>query len=476
MAKDTQRVRNMTLTDTLTFGINSRMRKKSGNDYINIDVEDLAELSNIVDVDGNTQVGISAGDSITAGSGTNNSSFGHSAGTAITTGDNNVSIGEDAGLAITTGSGNTAVGTGAAAAAITVADITAVGLDALKLSTAAGNVAVGARALDANVTGLRNVAVGVDAGGAQAGTTDDDNVWIGNTAGLVATGSASGGNVGVGSNAMLASTTSIDCVAVGFNALAAQVTGNSNVAIGADAMLVAAGATDDDSVAVGTGALRAANGGAGENTAIGSEAGASITTGNNNTMIGRSSGVTLTTGSNNICIGADTAVSATGSANQFAIGKGVVNTADKAIVIGDASDHIRCDWGSDATWDKVSDGRMKNVVGESRLGLSFINQLSPIVYYKKPVSEWPEKWGIDAEEYPTITDVPIHGMVAQDVKKALDNEKVEDFSGWKVDDKTGRQRLAEGMFIYPMINAVNELTVLVEKLQKQVTSLKGKKH
>jgi hypothetical protein len=389
------------------------------------------------------------------------------------TDDNCVAVGFEALTAMNgTASGdNTAVGAGALKAAVTTIDATAVGKDALAASTANGNTAVGARALDANVTGLRNVAVGEDAGGAQAGATDDDNTFIGYNAGLLANGSASGGNVAIGSLAMDAATTAIDCTAVGFNALGANVTGNANVAVGSDALLVAAGATDDDSVAVGTGALRAMNGSAsGENTAVGSEAGATVTTGVNNTVVGRlAGGTTLTTGTGNTVVGADSTTSAAGSIDQIVLGRGVTGVADAAITLGNGTRAITCNYDADQTWDAPSDLRMKNVHGDSRLGLSFINRLSPIEYTFKPVSEWPEEWGIDGDE--PLSDKRILGLGAQDVKAAMDAESEIVFHGWDENAETGQQMVGESAFVYPLINAVNELTAMVSNLEAKIKVL-----
>ena len=57
-------------------------------------------------------------------------------------------------------------------------------------------------------------------------------------------------------------------------------------------------------------------------------------------------------------------------------------------------------------------------------------------------------------------------MIAQDVKAALDKEGVDTFGGWMEDD-TGAQRLAQEMFIYPLINAVKELSAKVEALENK---------
>ena len=58
-------------------------------------------------------------------------------------------------------------------------------------------------------------------------------------------------------------------------------------------------------------------------------------------------------------------------------------------------------------------------------------------------------------------------MLAQDVKKALDEEEVNTFGGWMEDD-TGAQRLSQEMFIYPLINAVKELSAEVDELKKKL--------
>ena len=104
---------------------------------------------------------------------------------------------------------------------------------------------------------------------------------------------------------------------------------------------------------------------------------------------------------------------------------------------------------------------MKNVLRDSELGLAFINDLNPVVYTKKPVAEWPKEWGATQE---TKVGVEIHGLVAQEVREALDRADVEKFSGWR-EEKNGRQFIGEAAFVYPLIKAVNELTARVERLE-----------
>jgi hypothetical protein len=61
----------------------------------------------------------------------------------------------------------------------------------------------------------------------------------------------------------------------------------------------------------------------------------------------------------------------------------------------------------------------------------------------------------------------MHGMVAQEVKEAIDKSGVERFGGWK-EDEDGCQRLSKEMFVFPLIKAVQELSQQVEDLKKQI--------
>ena len=53
-------------------------------------------------------------------------------------------------------------------------------------------------------------------------------------------------------------------------------------------------------------------------------------------------------------------------------------------------------------------------------------------------------------------------------KAALDKENVDTFGGWKEDKDTGQQYLSQEMFIYPLINAVKELSAKVEELESKL--------
>ena len=187
----------------------------------------------------------SNGSILTATLGTDNVHLGEGAGDSIASGGNyNVTIGKDAGTAITTGDGNIAVG-----------------FEALKTEDANGkNIAIGYQALkvlDAGADGF-NTVIGYQAGTSMS--TGQVNTLIGHQAGD------------------------------------AMTTGNNNVAIGHEAL--GAEAQGDRNVAVGVGALQSQENNSDvdvNNTAVGYNAGLSLTTALNNTVIGAGAGDAVTT-------------------------------------------------------------------------------------------------------------------------------------------------------------------------------------
>jgi len=104
-------------------------------------------------------------------------------------------------------------------------------------------------------------------------------------------------------------------VVIGDEAGTALTTGDSNVAIGFKALF-----TEDAhgaNVAIGDSALRNLNAGAnGFNTAVGNEAGTSVTTGLQNTLIGARAGDALTTSSDNVAMGHEALSSQVDGASQ----------------------------------------------------------------------------------------------------------------------------------------------------------------
>ena len=390
---------------------------------------------------------------------------------AVNTGVNNTFVGFEAGNDNTSGTNNTALGFSSLDVNITGANNTALGSNALGANTVSNNTGIGYNALAVNTTGLENVAVGYQA--LDANTTG-------------------GGNTAVGFNALTTSTTGVRNTAVGAYALQANTTGSDNAAFGAHLSNswapLFSNTTGSNNAAFGSGALPkntiASNNTAigvgslfenttgSSNTAVGRQALEANTTGLQNTAVGHTAGDVITTGSQNICIGFATDPSANNGLGQITIGYGLSGQGNYHVTMGTSSSKIYVNYTSTGTWTQTSDETLKNVIGEDSLGLSFINRLNPVTFTWKPQDEL----SVDHPHYsPTNkkdTSVVMHGLLAQDVKAAMDAEGCTTFNGWD-QGPDGVQAVSREMFVTPLINAIKELSAQVTALQAEVNTLKG---
>ena len=252
------------------------------------------------------------------GAGAMNVAIGRNALDASTGGTWNVAVGYNT---LTTGTGNdmnVAVGY-EALKTTTVDNLTAVGYQALTAHTNGANAtAVGSGALDANTTGGYNTAVGTDSLGANV--QGGNNTALGSGA-LSTLKEAVGNNTAVGTNALklLDGAAAQYNVAIGSNALAAATDVSANVAIGDQALEALDG-----------------SGGAGNNTAIGWQAGNAATSGYNNVLVGWQAGLALETGDYNTVIGMQAGDNIIGGGNNTIIGgrAGNITSGDSNIIIG----------------------------------------------------------------------------------------------------------------------------------------------
>ena len=383
----------------------------------NIAIGDTALDSNTTGTS-NTALGWHAlTDNTTGGS---NTALGWNTLASNTIGQNNLAVGYVALNANTTGTNNVGIGYGTLQLNVSGISNTAVGIQALNTSTVDGLTAIGFQALKANTTGTYNTAVGYAA----------LNV---NTTGTQ--------NTAVGYNALNDNTTGIQNTAVGSHALQANTTGTNNTAVGLNALY---------SNTTGT-----------YNTALGSQALQANTTGSNNTAVGYNTGLLLTTGGSNQVFGDSITLSAAAT-GRIAIGRNFTQGVDNSVIIGNATARISCPYTVSATWTFSSDERIKNVIGKDTLGLDFINDLEPVTYRWKPSDEIPKELTTQyAEENVKDTDIVMHGLIAQNVKAALDKAGVDTFTGWSV-DIDGTQRLGMADLITPLINAIKELDAKFE--------------
>jgi hypothetical protein len=125
----------------------------------------------------------------------------------------------------------------------------------------------------------------------------------------------------------------------------------------------------------------------------------------------------------------------------------------------------------------TSDIRLKKDVKDSRLGLAFIEALHPVSYRWITGSNKVVQEGEGEDLKTTTVAVPgvrTHwGLIAQDVKKAVDASGVEDFAGYVVDDMKDPDSylsLRYEEFIAPLIKAVQELSAKVKTLEAQLAA------
>jgi hypothetical protein len=127
---------------------------------------------------------------------------------------------------------------------------------------------------------------------------------------------------------------------------------------------------------------------------------------------------------------------------------------------------------------QTSDSRLKTDIAESPLGLDFINKLEPVSYKWINGGATEESLLIDKENPVYRPGIRTHyGLIAQQVKEAIDESGVEDFAGFvqdNLDDPDSSLSLAYTEFISPMIKAIKELSAKVDALESRLEVLEAK--
>jgi hypothetical protein len=392
--------------------------------------------------------------------GTSNLRFGVNAGSSILSGGNeNVFIGDGAGASVDTGIRNVLVGYLAGDALTDADENIAIGKSALSLDTLGSRTtAIGKSALSnqnfTSATDTYNVAVGYEAG--KAITTGVQNTIVG---GLALDAAETGSNNTAVGYASLTENTASNNTAVGHKTLQNNITGQSNTAIGVSALTNSTGAS---SVAVGYNALY------------------NTSTGNNNTAIGMSAGSGLENGVGNTFLGYDTQPYSVNSNYNIIAGhscKGVnVGGYDDDFTFtfgaSTGSDRVYNMFDVNASWTRVSDVRYKEEIQDNTdCGLDFINDLRPVTY------KWKPRANIDSSlpdynpnETERRVDEKMYGLIAQEVKQAMDNHNITDFGGWDETDN-GIQGISQEMFVHPLIKAVQELSAKNDALEARIQEL-----
>ena len=278
----------------------------------------------------------------------------------------------------------------------------------------------------------------------------DNNIGIGKD--VFSTITSGNKNVAIGNNAGDAITTGYETIAIGHNACSALQNGEQNIGIGSGALDAQVGG--GKAVAIGHDALGWLNGshsvGVGCQSG-GSSAGAnSLYLGYQSYGAGNSDEIILTGSGNPISAGADT------------------------LTFGKNGNRVYNQFNSNNNWTHSSDERMKKNIQDETLGLSFINRLRPVTYNFRLPSEYPEDFPYyDAEDKNPKTDVLQHGIIAQEVKAAMEAEGNDTFNGYQLAND-GVHSVSESNFVYPMIKAMQELSAKVDALETENTALKAR--
>ena len=345
----------------------------------------------------------------------------------------------------------------------------ALGNTALDSVTSSGNynVAIGTNALTACTSGDYNVAVGYYAGlsyttggyntclNAFSGnnTTDGDhNTNIGYAAGYSTTSGSA--NICVGNYAGYAHTTGDYSTYVGYQAGYNTTTGLYNTYIGAYSGFTATTAQ--------------------YSACVGYYSGFGLTTNGYHAMLGYYAGSNSTGGAyGNTIAGYNAQAGGSGSENNLSIVLGYqtlgVGSGYFTFGTGTGNDRVYNQFGANASWTRVSDQRYKKDIQDNTdCGLAFINDLRPVTFKWKAKSDIDNTLpDYDADKTEAEYASKMYGLIAQEVKEALDKHNITDFGGWHETEDSGIQGVSQEMFIYPLIKAVQELSAKVTALESE---------
>ena len=218
------------------------------------------------------------------------------------------------------------------------------------------------------------------------------------------------------------------------------------------------------------------------NTAIGYGALYSNTDGNDNTVIGNQSLASNITGSDNTALGFQANVSTGALNNATAIGSGAIATASNMVRIGNSTVAVI---EGQVPLTVVSDGRIKENIKESVPGLAFIAELRPVTYTLNiqkqeaiTMQAMPDsikaKHRISNDKNTSTNNIVRTGVIAQEVAAAA--KKIGyDFDGVSIpQNETDLYGIRYAEFVVPLVKAVQEQQVIIEKLLKRIEALEKK--
>jgi hypothetical protein len=342
---------------------------------------------------------------------------------------NNIFIGSNAGIHNTTdGIENTALGFNALSANTTGDGNTAMGQGALMVNdTGYNNTAIGKLAQRDNYGGQNNTALGMAS--LLLNSEGENNTAVGVTALVLNQGS---NNCATGAFAMEANTYGEWNTAVGTVALQENIEGNYNTALGANALGV--NTIGSFNVGVGFGAL------------------ANSYKGSHNTAVGMGIITSVDSLYNSSALGYNAVINAN---NKVRLGNSLVTAIEGQVA-----------------FTHPSDGRFKYDVNEDIPGLDFITRLRPVSYrfnkleYSRCIGEKPDEAQI-LEMQRQQAEMVSTGFIAQEVDQAARDAGFVFDAVHKPQNDQDTWGLAYSQFVVPLVKAIQEQQVEIERLQQE---------
>jgi hypothetical protein len=219
-----------------------------------------------------------------------------------------------------------------------------------------------------------------------------------------------------------------------------------------------------------------------QNTTIGNQSLNSNTTGNGNTANGHQSLSSNTTGSNNTALGFQANVNTGALNNATAIGSGAIATSSNMVRIGNATVTVI---EGQVAFTSVSDARIKENIKETVPGLAFIAELRPVTYTLNiqkqeaiTMQAMPDsikaKHSLSNDKNTSANNIVRTGFIAQEVEAAA--KKIGyDFDGVSTpQNETDLYGIRYAEFVVPLVKAVQEQQLIIEKLLKRIEALEKK--
>ena len=342
-------------------------------------------------------------------------------------GANNMFMGISSGNFTMTGTDNTVIGMNTLRNNTTGYQNTAMGLNALSDNVSGSYMtAFGYKSLSSNYNGFYNTALGYQTLFTNYGGSY--NTAVGSWSLYNNTNGHS--NTALGMNTLSQNTTGIQNTAVGYSSLYANFNGNNNTAMGFESLRFTT--TTSQNTAVGYRSLY-------------------NNQGNYNTALGHNAGSTITTGANLTCIGIDAAPSTATAIDQVTLGNGFVQS-------------LRCNV---QTISSLSDMRDKKNITDLTLGLDFLMKVKPR-QFNWDKREW---YGGNKSDGSKMKETFTAGFISQELDEAQTTENA-DWLNLVLKDNPEKLEATYGNLLPVMVKAIQELKVENDLLKVESEKLK----